>query len=496
MIKLVSSLTAARIDREKIESGVPSEELMRQVARGVLENAPLKEGKTLILAGKGGNGGDGYALYLLMKEEGRDVTIADFGETRHEGAAKLRALCEKDLLRYSETLDFSAYSNIIDCIFGVGLSRPVSGEYLSCIRKINVAGRFVVSVDIPSGLSADGGLTLGAAVKADVTIAVQNMKFGHFLSDGLDLTGEVGALDIGLDGEAYDAEIVEDDDVRPLFPEMKRNVHKGTLGRLAILAGSESYSGASVIAELGAAAFALGDGLVRLCVPDCILYPVMSKITECTLLSMPSEDGRLAYDEGYLAKAISGANAVLFGNGVDLGEDTYKILSYLLENVSVPLVLDADGLNALSSDPSLLKKRSAPTVLTPHPREFSRLTGLPVEEILSDPISYAKEFAARYSVVVALKGASTIITDGSRVYLSVTGSSGMAKAGSGDLFAGAVAALIAGGRDPLVATYAASHILGLAGEITASEVGEYSMLPTDTAARIPAVLRSLLSPKA
>ena len=145
------------------------------------------------------------------------------------------------------------------------------------------------------------------------------------------------------------------------------------MGRLAILAGCESYSGASVIAELGASAFALGDGLVKLCVPDCILYPVMSKITECTLLSMPSKNGGLAFSEDYLEKAIRGANAVLYGNGVDVTEDTARILSYLIEKVEVPLVLDADALNALSYSPDLLRKRSAPTVLTPHPKEFSRL---------------------------------------------------------------------------------------------------------------------------
>jgi len=491
VIELISPTTASAIDRATIESGVSSVELMRRVAQGVLENVPLKEGRTLIVAGKGGNGGDGYALYLLMKERGMDVTLVDFGESRHNGSRALRELVRDNIVLFSENLDFSEYSNIIDCIFGVGLSREISGEYRNCINKINASSAFVVSVDIPSGLSADSGRILGTAVEADVTIAVQKIKFGHFLSDGLDVCGDVGALDIGLKDAPADMKMIEESDVRSLFPPLKRNVHKGTMGRLAVIAGSESYSGASVLAELGAAAFALGDGLVKLCVPDCILYPVMSKITECTLLSMPSDRGALAFNADYLQKATSGASAVLFGNGVDLTDDTRKILEYLVRNVTVPLVLDADGLNLLAVSPELLRERAGKTVLTPHPKELSRLMGLPMDEILSDPVSYAQEFAARYGVVLMLKGASTIVTDGKETFLSATGCSGMAKGGSGDLLAGAVAALIAGGRGPIVSAYGASYILGLAGEAASLEKGDYSMLPTDTASKIASVVNSL-----
>ena len=495
MIKLITALTASSIDEDAIKAGVPSEELMGRVALGILENAPLKEGNTLIVCGKGGNGGDGYALYLLMKEKGYPVTVVDFGESKHTGSVHYREKCINDITRYHKDLDFSLYNNIIDCIFGVGLSRRIAGDYAECIRKINASGAFIVSADVPSGICSDSGRELGIAVRADVTISVQNMKVGHFLSDGLDDCGDVGSLDIGLNGEVYDVLMVEREDVIPLFPLLKRNVHKGDLGRLSIIAGSESYSGASVIAELGASAFALGDGLVRLCVPDTILYPVMSKITECTLLSMPSVSGGLKFDESYLAKAILGANVVLFGNGVDVSEDTFRILRYLLENVTVPLVLDADGLNLLAKSTELLRERKHPTILTPHPKEFSRLLGIPTEEILSDPVSYAKEFASRYGVIVVLKGASTLITDGMDVYLSASGCSGMAKGGSGDLLAGAIAALIAGGRPPLFSAYGGCYVLGLAGEAASSEKGDYSMLPSDTAHKIALVVRSLSQKK-
>lgn len=491
MVKLVSALAAKKADEATIRTGVSSVELMKKVAAGVLENCSLGEGRSLIVSGKGGNGGDGYALYLLMKKKELKVDIVDFGESKHEGAAFLRALCEKDIKRFDESMDLSTYQTIFDCIFGIGLGRAVTGEALSAIKKINASGARVVSVDIPSGLSADGGVALGEAVNANTTISVQNLKLGQFLNDGLDCSGEVGALDVGIvdaEGEAF---LLEEDDVIGLFPPLKRNVHKGTLGRLSILAGSESYSGAAVIAELGATAFALGDGLVKLCVPDVILYPVMSKITECTLLSCPSKDGCLAYDEPTLQKAVTGADAVLFGNGVDVSDEGRKILRYLIKNVAVPLVLDADGLNMLSEEPELLRERVGATVLTPHPREMSRLMGLPTDEILSDPVSYAKEFAARFGVVVALKGASTVVTDGKTAYVSATGTPGMAKGGSGDLLAGAIAALIAGGREPLLATYGAAYILGVAGENAAREKGEYSSLPSDTYRHIASVVKYL-----
>jgi len=479
-----------RADHKTIEKGISSVELMKRVAKGVLDNISLKEGKTLILSGKGGNGGDGYALFLFMRERGLPVDLVDFGESKHEGALSLRKECG-EIIPYSDDLDFTLYANILDCIFGVGLTRKPEGQYASAIRKINRSGAYVVSLDIPSGLTADGGIALGEAVKAEVTIAVERIKLGHFLSDGLDLCGDVGALPIGLEEEKADAALVEESDVIPLFPPLKRNLHKGSLGRLSVIAGSESYSGAAVLAELGAAAFALGDGLVKLCVPDSILYPVMHKITECTLLSMPSKEGKIAFEPSYLDKAIGGANALLFGNGADISEDGYQILEYLILKAEVPLILDADALNLLAASPELLKNRPAQTVITPHPREMSRLMGLPTEEILSDPLSYAEEFARRYQVIVVLKGASTVITDGVKSYLSATGSSGMAKGGSGDLLAGAVAALCAGGRDPLTASYGAAYILGAAGELASAEKGAYSALPTDTYRHIAAIVKRL-----
>ena len=488
MVKLVSALSMKKADEQTIQSGVSSVELMKRVAAGVLENAFPREGRSLIVSGKGGNGGDGYALYLLMKEKGLEVDLVDFGESKHEGAAELRKQC-KEINVFDEGMNFSTYQTIFDCIFGIGLTRAPQGETLSAIKKINASGARVVAVDIASGLTSDGGVALGEAVNANTTISVQNLKLGQFLNDGLDCSGEVGALDVGIVDAEEEAFLLEEDDVVGVFPPLKRNVHKGALGRLSILAGSESYSGAAVIAELGATAFALGDGLVKLCVPDVILYPVMSKITECTLLSCPSKDGRLAYDEPTLQKAVTGADAVLFGNGVDVSDEGRKILRYLIKNVAVPLVLDADGLNMLSEEPELLHQRAGATVLTPHPREMSRLMGLPTDEILSDPVSYAKEFAARYKAVVAFKGASTVVTDGKTAYLSATGSPGMAKGGSGDLLAGAIAALAAGGRDALISAYGAAYILGLAGEGAAEERGEYSSLPTDTHRHIAAVVK-------
>ena len=210
---------------------------------------------------------------------------------------------------------------------------------------------------------------------------------------------------------------------------------------------------------------------------------------------MPSAGGRIAYDEESLKKAVSGADAVLFGNGVDISEDGKRILAYLIERVLPPLVLDADALNMLAESPELLKKRVGKTIITPHPREMSRLLRIPTEEVLSDPLSYAKEFASRYGVTVLLKGASSVITDGKEAYLSASGSPGMAKAGSGDLLAGAVAALLAGGRDPLSAACGAAYILGLAGEFAAQEKGAYSSLPTDTYRHIGRVVK-MLSEKA
>lgn len=468
MERILSVAQMRAADAYTIENlGIPERTLMERAGEAVAEEIKkrFKGGRILFVCGKGNNGGDGMvAAKLLRTVHGFSVFVLKLAA---EGAEKL---------------DFD-YDIVVDCIFGTGLSREVTGEMNRVIEKINEKNCYKISVDIPSGLNGDSGMPCGVAVKADLTISVQEYKTGHFLNDGKDYCGKIVNKDIGIAVFEEDfARRLEDKDMGRFFPERAQNSNKGTYGSAALVGGSKEYFGSVLLSANALAALKTGAGYAHLCVPDSLFALYAGRVPELITHAFSDENGFLKYSEQDLAKIVS-CKAVAFGMGCGVREETYKIAEYLLKNHKGVLVLDADALNSLAKyGISALKESASDVVITPHVKEFSRLTGLTVEEIKNDMIGAAKDFAKEYGVNVLLKSSVSVLAGKNGVILNTTGNSGMAKGGSGDVLSGAIAGIAARGFSAFDAAAAGAYLCGRAADYALKEQNEYTLTPSETIA--------------
>ena len=473
--------------------------------------------RVAVFCGPGNNGGDGVACARLLMERGGCHVRAFFVGDRAKMTPDEKTMEDKLTAAGGRLEDFtidltdretaeatftfeqqkiSAWLSTCDCmvdaLFGIGLTRPVTGPFAAAVRLMN--GRTVVSCDIPSGVNAGTGEILGEAVQATKTVTFTRPKPGLYVGEGAARAGEVRTVDIGI---PHDLEWELFRDLPRLemvnspnggLPRRPSNAHKGAFGKLFILAGSEGYTGAPVLAAR--AALRTGAGLVYLGVPRDI-YPIVAvKCDEAMPFPLPE-------DYSALLDRVRSCDIALIGPGLGRAPETEKLVLQLLADLECPVVLDADGINALSGHIDVLDRRTALTVLTPHEGEFARLTGceLPVK----DRLSAARDFARDHGCILVLKGRGTVTAapDGS-AWVNTTGGPGMAKGGSGDVLAGMVAALL--GQEHLrrarrvgdnTAELAADAVFyhGAAGDACARTLGEYAMLPTDLIEAIPQVLR-------
>lgn len=469
--------------------------------------------RVAVFCGPGNNGGDGFAIARLLLQAGYVVHTFLVGDRSRQtpDAAEMAARLEAaggsitvwHVDRQAPTpADFllTAWLDTADCIvdaiFGIGLTREVQGDFLSAIQMINLAPCPVIACDIPSGIHTDSGAVLGDAVEAEETVTFSLPKPGLYLGEGGACSGTVTVADIGIPAKLI-RKLEDQQHIRLwtgalTLPRRPRTAHKGTFGRLLLLAGSRGYTGAPALAA--EAAVRCGAGLVHLAVPEDI-YPVLAaKCTEAMPFPMPER-----YED--LLDLASKCDAVLAGPGLGYSPAGMDAVLRFIHDVQAPLVLDADGINALTRhnpDPDMhmhgLKLRSAPTVLTPHDGEFARLTGQPLP--LENRLEQARAFAQENRCILVLKGHCTVIAgpDG-EVLLCRSGNPGMAKGGSGDVLAGMITALL--GQKilldrfgPLQLTAAAVFWHGAAGDLAAADLGEYSMTPSDLLQRIPAVLKA------
>ena len=454
-----------------------------------------------VLCGPGNNGGDGVAAARILMGMGCRVRAFLVGD-RSKMTPDERAMEEKlkeagGALEAYLPLDreqsfwLAQCDCLVDALFGVGLSRPVEGDFLYAVREMQDRPHFrrVVSCDIPSGVHADTGEVLGEAVHAGVTVTFTCAKPGHYLGDGAEYTGELRIRDIGIPDEllfgpeARERFPVEAVEGTFTIPRRKPNSHKGDYGRLFLLAGSEGYTGAPVLAA--SAAVRSGAGLVFLGVPREI-YPIVAvKCSSAMPFPLPER-----YEE-ILEKACS-CDAALIGPGLGRAPKTEKLVRALLEDLEIPVVLDADGINALAGHMDILDRRKALTVLTPHDGEFARLTGtaLPIQ----DRLAAAQSFARDHNCILVLKGHRTITAapDG-RAWINTSGNPGMAKGGSGDVLAGLITSFLSQKQlefgSPAALTAAAVYLHGSAGDKAARKFGEYGMTPEDLIAYIPEALK-------
>ena len=484
MKEVVSVDIMRKSDEYTITNHISSKELMYLAAYGIYKNLPLEKlEKTLvsIVLGMGNNAGDGYALALILKENGFDPQLILIEEKFSPDGLYYFEKCKESKINYALYNGEIPKSDIIvDCIFGTGFKGEPKGIYKDAIEKINKSGAFVVSADINSGLNGDSGLG-ACSVKSDVTVSIGTLKSGHLLNMAKDKIKSLVNEDIGIKIIEKPAYLFEKEDAAALLQKRDEFSHKGTYGYITLIGGSYEYSGAIKLANIASSAMRTGAGVVRLATTKSIGHAVMPYILESTLYPLSEDENGLVFIENEIQGAIKGVKAIGVGMGLGMGEEKSKIINYLLENSSAPLLFDADALNTIAKEGIDLKKASVPVILTPHLKELERLSKIPLDKTQESPIEVAKSYAKENGVILLLKGTATIVTNGDDVAIINRGCAGMATAGSGDVLSGIITSLLAQIPDSFSATCLGAYINGLAGEIAEGENGDISMVASDTA---------------
>lgn len=493
-MKTVVSANVMRLsDRACIDAGTDGCELVRRAANAVFAACDFPSSPVVILCGSGNNGADGYALSLLLKKGGIDCkTIAVIpphsDECRHFYTLSVDAgVPHQNFESGAEIL--RGAKMIVDCIFGTGFRGQADGVPLEAIREINNAhcgGANVISIDIPSGLSGTSGLG-GEFIRADKTFSIGAVKQGHLFGHGKDAAGETHALDIGIPIVGERAMLCEPADFTSVIKKRENYCHKGNFGYITLLGGCTNYSGAIKLAENASASLRSGCGVCRVAISRSTVALIAPRLIDATLTTICDEGGDMLFDKDGIDRALHGASAVGVGMGWGSGAHCEEILSYIIENYDIPMLIDADGLNALSRmGADVLKGAHRRIVLTPHPKEFERLSGVPVSDVLDDPVRHARDFAREYGITVLLKGSSTVVTDGVECYIIDRGAPGMAVGGSGDVLSGVITSLLGYSRASLPLTAACgAWIAGRAGELAEGALNPISMIASDTVKFIP-----------
>jgi len=495
------------LDRLTIdEIGVPGVVLMEVAGRAVADVveglAPGLEGwRVTIVCGAGNNGGDGYVVARHLLGRGAEVRVLMLAaRDRIAGDARVHFDAAEQLAVNFEWLDRAVPGDlaerladtdcVVDALLGTGLSSEVQGRYREVIEAINAAQTLTVAVDIPSGLSADTGHALGVAVEADVTVTFGHPKIGVVTHPGVELTGDVHIVDIGIPpGLAAQLEVrchlLEERDVVPLLPSRMVGGHKGTYGHLLVVAGSLGKTGAAVLCARGAAR--VGAGLVTVAVPADGLLGVAAQSLETMTAEYAPDSFDLDPQEvtERLVALSRSKQAIALGPGIPTGEAMLEVLREWLPGATVPVVLDADGLNLVARQPELLEQVSTPLVLTPHPGELARLLGVKTGAVQADRLAMAREAATRFGAFVALKGARTVLAapDG-EAFINPTGNSGMGSGGMGDVLTGFIGGLLVQGVAPFDALKLAVYLHGLAGDRAAQDLGQHALLAGDVLDRV------------
>ncbi|HWR23501.1 MAG TPA: NAD(P)H-hydrate dehydratase [Feifaniaceae bacterium] len=464
---------------------IPGLVLMEHAAAGV-KDAVLRllpeHGRVLAVCGGGNNGGDGLSALRQLHALGVSVEgVLLAPPQRLKGDALLQyemaAACKIPISDASGGAEFPVSADVlIDAVFGTGLSRNVEGIFLKAIARMNASGVPVVSVDIPSGIDGGTGRVLGDAVRASVTVTFQHKKLGHLLFPGRAYAGEAAEVPIGPAIDVPEAAfMLEEADVRRLLPPRPQDSHKGQNGRALLAAGSKHYAGAALLAAN--AALRGGCGLLHAAVPRGIHF-MFARCPGAICHPVGDGDEWTSDAAAEAAALITKADALAIGPGLGGGEGVAPLLKELLFSQK-PLVIDADGLNAVSKNRELFSLLHPNVILTPHPAEMARLIQGSVEDVLHAPLDTAKRAAISWGCTVLLKGATTVITDGARVCLNTTGNSGLAKGGSGDVLTGVTLSLLSQGLTVFDAACAGAYLLGSAAEKAYALLGTRMLLAAD-----------------
>ncbi|OAB78984.1 bifunctional ADP-dependent NAD(P)H-hydrate dehydratase/NAD(P)H-hydrate epimerase [Cochleicola gelatinilyticus] len=439
-----------------------------------------------IFCGIGNNGGDGLVVGRLLIENGYSVTIyvANFTDKRSKcflvNYDKVKSISKKWPVLMTSEEDFPQINKkdiVIDALFGIGLNRSPEGWVKKLIQHINTSESFTLSIDMPSGMYADTATEdFDAVVEANHVLTFQAPKFSFFLPETGKYAPYFEALDIGLDPEFLHtteplAQLILKPQAQQFYRQRKKYDHKGTFGHALIIAGSYGKMGAAILSSK--AAFRIGAGLVTCFVPECGYQIVQTAIPEAMTLT-DKEDDLITNIEFDIEVAAIGV-----GMGIGTKKETVAALQKLFSEAKAPMVIDADALNCISENESLLKVLPKQSVLTPHPGELKRLIGDWKNDF--DKIEKTKKFSEKYEVVVLIKGANTMTIFGDMVYINSTGNPGMATAGSGDVLSGVITGLLSQGYDPLLASVFGVYLHGSAGNIVSQQISFEAVMASDIA---------------
>ena len=529
-MKILSASQMAEVDRLTTERYlIPSILLMENAGRSVADEIEkacpgLYQKGITVLCGRGNNGGDGFVVARYLALRGASPAILLFADPEKlRGDALTNWQIARAMGLQIQVLPLAAEAKaclkkaaapdvIVDALFGTGLSKPVGPDFRPVIEWINNASgkAFVAAVDIPSGLMADSSVIPGPAVKAHLTVTFSALKLAHVLPPALDLAGKVVLSPIGspaplFENPEYRMNLVDKVQIRRALPRRVRDSHKGSFGHIYVVAGSRGKSGAALMT--GLAALRSGAGLVTLWLPRSLQKDVVGKIPELMTEALPETQEGTSDRSGAekLLAMLADKDALVLGPGLTTHASTRRLVWELVRHSPVPVVLDADGINAFVSPAEpLINEQDQPVIITPHPGEMARLAGEKIAEVQKDRLRAAAECAAQRHCYVVLKGFQTVVaTPSGELYINNTGNPGMATGGTGDILAGMMGRFVAGwktqagrGGQASLPDYicAAVYLHGLAGDLAAEDEGMESLIATDLLNYLPGAFKRVSVP--
>jgi len=514
-MRVVRAFEIQEMDRLTIqELGIPGAVLMENAARGAsrifLDHfAPPVNSHVVILCGRGNNGGDGYVMARYLHQAGLKITVVILSESDKISGDALTNLeiirnMGLEILEVPDTDRWVTFNQtvrdcdlIIDGILGTGLDSPVRGLYAEVMEEVNSLDKPIMAIDIPSGLNADTGQIMGAAIRADLTVTFGFPKLGQLVFPGADLIGRLVRIDIGIPDTITNQvpaafHMIEPDDFCDLFKNEKQDIHKGNRGHLLILAGSTGKTGAATLTALGA--LRAGAGLVTLGVPKSLNPILENKLTEAMTVPLPETgDGSISLEaDGIIKELMEGKTALAIGPGLSTNSETFGVVRDIVASCPLPMVIDADGINALSGELNVLANSKEKIILTPHPGEMGRLIGHTSGDIQHDRVGTVIHFVKEYGCYLVLKGARTLIGEpNGEIYINPTGNPALSIGGSGDVLTGLIGGFLARGWPVAKAAIAGVYLHGMAADLLAEYMGQAGILAGELLNVLPKLTSSL-----
>ncbi len=501
-MRLLNSDEMKQVEQYTVNFGLSYQRMMENAGaacarniRNIVEGDGVSRRNVVVVCGKGNNGGDGFVVARKMTENGYNVCIIlASGYPNSQEATYMYKLVidlsipiiwyDADRLKAVQTIKNADI--IVDAVYGFSFYGTINDEMKELFSEINSAKGLKFAIDIPSGIYCNSGFNAPGCIVADYTIAISSLKPAHIIHPASDNCGDIIIANIGIPEESYNfvknsLYTYNKKEVGNLFPERAVTANKGCFGHLLCICGSRTMVGAPVLA--GLAALRSGAGLVTMAFPEGIYLTIADKLTEALLMPLPENEkgtfSKKAIDE--LLPQLDKYDAIVIGCGIGVNEDTAELVKAVLLNAKIPVIADADAINIIAKDTGILKSATSRVVLTPHPKEMSRLVGTPVEIVQSDRIGCAKSFSQSNDVYLVLKGANTVVAspDDHRVYINASGNSGLSKGGSGDVLAGLMGGFAVQDFELEDAITSAVYIHGYTGDCVEEKYSKSGMLPGD-----------------